>query len=86
MHYIDSLFIVQNSDLDSKQLNKLTTVIQVRKEPCHPILDPVQQRKPADTHDHLFAWCHLLKKDRLLRAVVVMNMQVSCNKAINMLG
>ena len=37
-------------------------------------------------HDHLLAWCHLLKKDRLLRAVVFMNMQVSCNKAINMLG
>ena len=37
-------------------------------------------------HDHLFVWCHLLEKERLLHAVVVMNMQVSCNKAINMPG
>ena len=37
-------------------------------------------------HDHLFVWCHLLEKERLLHAVDVMNMQVSCNKAINMPG
>ena len=81
----DNKYFTHDSRSHPAQLQRIKS--RLAGSNCHQS----QSKKYYDTHSFIFTWspscwCHLLKNDRLLRAVVFMNMQVSCNKAINMLG